>query len=85
MSNIVYIIIHGQFPNDLRCWWDVNPITLGKAKTLHDGVLVFSDSIYRPVIKNHFPYFSTKTYVVGTQKNCLNEKVLLNTQNKCLN
>ena len=25
--------------------------------------------------------FSTKTYVVGTQKNCLNETVLLSTQN----
>ena len=23
-----------------------------------------------------FSYFSTKTYVVGTQKNCLNERVL---------
>ena len=28
-------------------------------------------------------YFSTKTTVVGTQKNCLNETVLLSTQNKC--
>ena len=26
-------------------------------------------------------YFSSKTYVVGTQKNCLNETVLLSTQN----
>ena len=26
-------------------------------------------------------YFSTKTYVVGTQKNRLNETVLLSTQN----
>ena len=30
-------------------------------------------------------YFSTKTYVVGTQKNCLDETVLLSTQNTCLN
>ena len=30
-----------------------------------------------------FSYFSTKTYVVGTQKNRLNETVLLNTQNIC--
>ena len=30
-------------------------------------------------------YFSTKTYVVGTQKNRLNETVLLRTQNICLN
>ena len=28
-----------------------------------------------------FSYFSTKTYVVGTQKNRLNEMVLLSTQN----
>ena len=28
-------------------------------------------------------YFSTKTYVVGTQKNHLNETVLLSTQNTC--
>ena len=32
-----------------------------------------------------FSYFSTKTYVVGTQKNPLNETVLLSTKNKCLN
>ena len=33
---------------------------------------------------NYFSYFSTKTYVVGTQKNRLNETVLLSTQNTCL-
>ena len=32
-----------------------------------------------------FSYFSTKTYVVGTQKNRLNETVLLSTLNICLN
>ena len=30
---------------------------------------------------SYFSYFSTKTYVVATQKNCLNETVLLSTQN----
>ena len=35
--------------------------------------------------KKLFSYFSAKTYVVGTQKNRLNEKVLLSTQNICLN
>ena len=25
-------------------------------------------------IENYFSYFSTKTYVVGAQKNCLNER-----------
>ena len=28
--------------------------------------------------------FSHQTYVLGTQKNCLNETVLLSTLNKCL-
>ena len=38
-----------------------------------------------PVIENHSSYVSTKIYVVGTQKNCLNEMVLLGTQNICFN
>ena len=36
-------------------------------------------------IGNYFLYFSAKTYVVDTQKNRLNEKVLLSTQNTRLN
>ena len=41
-----------------------------------------------PLIKsayqnNIFSYFSTKTYVVGTQNNRLNKTVLLSTQNIC--
>ena len=35
--------------------------------------------------KNILSYFSTKTYVVGTHKNRLNETVLMSTQNRCLN
>ena len=35
------------------------------------------------VTEKYFSYFSTKTYVVGTQKNRLNETVLLNIQNIC--
>ena len=31
-----------------------------------------------------FSYFSPETYVVGTQKNRLNETGFLNTQNVCL-
>ena len=37
------------------------------------------------VTENYFSYFLAKTYVVGTQKNCLHETVLLSTQNKCFN
>ena len=36
------------------------------------------------IIENDFSYFLTKTYVLGTQKNLLNETVLLSTQNTCL-
>ena len=41
------------------------------------------DVYYRTLVKSAFSYFSTKTYVVGTQKNRLNETVLLSTQNIC--
>ena len=36
-------------------------------------------------LKKKNSYFSTKAYVVGTQKNRLKETVLLSTQNTCLN
>ena len=46
-------------------------------------------NIIRPLVKsayqNFFSYLSMKTYVVGTQKNHLNETVLLSTQNICQN
>ena len=50
----------------------------------------FSESYCAGVSNKHclltfFIYFSPKTYVVGTQKNRLNEAVLLSTQNICLN
>ena len=35
------------------------------------------------VTEKYFPYFSNKTYVVGTQKNRLIETVLLSTSNTC--
>ena len=43
------------------------------------------NTVFRSLTENYFSYFSTKTYVVGTQKNRLNETVLMSTQNKCLN
>ena len=39
----------------------------------------------RVCTENYFSSFSTKTYVVGTRKNRLNETVLLSTRNTCLN
>ena len=49
-----------------------------KIKSPRTGVHVI-----RPQDKTVFSYFSTKTYVVGAQKNRLDEVVLLCTQNKC--
>ena len=49
-------------------------------------VLLQTMRVYRPLVKNVYKkksYFSTKTYVVGTQKNRLSEMVLLSTQNIC--
>ena len=43
-----------------------------------------SEAQIRLVTKKIFSYFSTKTYVVGTQKNLLIEAVILSTQNICL-
>ena len=42
----------------------------------------------RPLVKECVPeilfsYFSTETYIVGTEKNLLDETVLLSTQNIC--
>ena len=45
--------------------------------------LIMQDLSQECVRKKKKSYFSTKTYVVGTQKNCLNETVLLSTQNIC--
>ena len=44
-----------------------------------------SDVQIRARTGKYFSYFSSKTYVVGTQKNRLNETVLLSTQNKYTN
>ena len=40
-----------------------------------------NQALVKSVYQKKFFYFSTKTYVVGTQKNRLNEMVLLITQN----
>ena len=40
---------------------------------------IYQDYSYECLQSNKLSHFSTKTYVVGTQKNCRNETVLLNT------
>ena len=44
-----------------------------------DGWLNNQGFSYECVTNIEFSYFSTKTYVVGTQKNCLNERIILST------
>ena len=59
---------------------------LNRYVILAKNLRVFNEaSRYECVFENYFSYFSTKTYVVGTQKNRLNNTVLLSTQNACLN
>ena len=54
---------------------------LSKSSVLVSAIVIPDLLLTVPVTKNQFSYFSTKTYVVGAKKNCLNEMVLLNTQN----
>ena len=53
------------------------------ATTYTTTFTVFQASRYKCNSNNICSYFSTKTYVVGTQKNRLTETVLLSTPNKC--
>ena len=46
------------------------------------GISEFLIKVQKCKFKNYFSYLSTKTYVVDTQKNHLNEVVLLSTQNR---
>ena len=48
---------------------------------MFDSVLLAFHMLSDKCNENYFSYFLTKTYVVGTQKNSLNETVLLSTQN----
>ena len=43
--------------------------------------IAHTDVQIRVRTENDFSHFSAKTYVVGTQKNRLNETILLSTQN----
>ena len=52
---------------------------------IEKDLLIRADPQIRVRNSKLFSYFSTKTYVVGTQKNRPIETVLLNTQNTCLN
>ena len=50
---------------------------------LPEIILVSGPGLQIRVCDKLFSYFSMETYVVGTQKNHLNEMVLLSTQNIC--
>ena len=60
----------------------LDPYILSSKWSVYD---VDQAPLYECVLKNYFLYLSSKTYAVGTQKNRLNETVLLSTQNTCLN
>ena len=59
--------------------------TISDGWSIGDGSGVGSRPLVKSAYQKYFFYFSTKTYVVGTQKNRLNETVLLSTQNICKN
>ena len=47
-------------------------------------ILIISTEQYMKVHNHFIKKFLTKTYVVGTQKNPLNGKILLSTHNTCI-
>ena len=74
-----------KFPRGQR----INPAAQKMAQTWQSLGLFLGQRAGRPpdknaLAENYFSHFSTKTYVVGTQKNPLNVTVLLSTLNICL-
>ena len=72
-----------KFPNEacedfLSYANSVDPDGMPNPITFHFGL-----HLSRPLLENYFLYFSSKTYFVGTNKNRLNETILLSTQNTC--
>ena len=49
---------------------------------MYRGILRLVGLMLRVRTKNQFSYFSSKTYIVGTQKNRLNEKHMLKLMGK---
>ena len=69
----------------------LSPVSSGSLAVVTEVCVLFSGTAV-PALRtalerspDYFSYFSTKTYVVGTQKNRLKETVLLSAQNICLN
>ena len=74
----IFYLFH-IIPSTIRIWVKITKSTLRHTPNF------IKTSRFECVFENKFSYFLTKTYVVGTQKNRLNETVLLSTQNTCLN
>ena len=75
---LLYSRIHMWLPWEILLYGDFHVLLIGHGH-------LSKDNSYNPLDKTAYSYFSTKTYVVGTQKNRLSETVLLSNQNKCLN
>ena len=61
------------------CWRENKQIVPDQTALIWD----YQDFRKECVTEKYFSYFSTKSYVVGTQKDHLNEMVLLSTQYIC--
>ena len=78
---------------NICCWYSKEPShgdgsfehSKHMLKLMGKKMLTLSGLKLRVRTIKYFSYFKTKTYVVGTQKNRLNETVLLSTQNICYN
>ena len=74
-----YMLITGEISHNML-FLDV----IGSLRDyLPEIILVSGHGLQIRVCNKLFSYFSTETYMVGTQKNHLNETVLFSTQNIC--
>ena len=87
-ATLLEIMCHGSFimnPVQFCLGFIFCSFSVTKAAFLADYLYTLSGLQTRVRNQKLFSYFATKTYVVGTQKNRLNETFLLSIQNKCLN
>ena len=84
MGKKIIAILHSTFMIDIPLAMPLRKSMI-KSQSVDESSPRNAGKSSRLSIENYFPYSSTKTYIVGAQKNCLNETVLLSTQNTCLN
>ena len=78
-----YVTYYSSHYLSLICFLHVPQIFNSFGIDFGNGFNILKALVKEFIPKKYFSYFSSKTYIVGTQKNRLIETVLLGTQNIC--